>query len=110
MNPDEFLLFAIFSCCCLLSGPLANQETEDFGRVKGATYGKFDQLLVRLNSTMNDTRYDFMLKPKQRTSTDSLVDLMRDFVGLGEPKASRGFDIDPDVWFFCSSKKWILAV
>ena len=67
---------------------LANQETEDFGRVKGATYGKFDQLLVRLNSMMNDTRYDFMLKPRQRTSTDSLVDLMRDFVGLGEPKAN----------------------
>ncbi len=43
---------------------LANQETEDFGRVKGATYGKFDQLLVRMNSMMNDTRYDFMLKPR----------------------------------------------
>jgi len=67
---------------------LANQETEDFGRVKGATYGKFDQLLVRLNSMMNDTRYDFMLKPVQRTSTATLVDLMRDFVGLGEPKAN----------------------
>jgi DNA helicase HerA-like ATPase len=67
---------------------LANQETEDFGRVKGATYGKFDQLLVRLNSMMNDTRYDFMLKPRMRTSTATLVDLMRDFVGLGEPKAN----------------------
>ena len=67
---------------------LANQETEDFGRVKGATYGKFDQLLVRLNSMMNDTRYDFMLKPRMRTSTATLVDLMRDFVGLGEPPAN----------------------
>jgi len=67
---------------------LANQDTEDFGRVKTATYGKFDQLLVRLNSMMNDTRYDFMLKPRTRTSTASLVDLMRDFVGLGEPKAN----------------------
>ena len=67
---------------------LANQETEDFGRVKGATFGKFDQLLVRLNSMMNDTRYDFMLKPRMRTSTSTLVDLMKDFVGLGEPKAN----------------------
>ena len=67
---------------------LANQETEDFGRVKGATFGKFDQLLVRLNSMMNDTRYDFMLKPRTRTSTATLVDLMKDFVGLGEPKAN----------------------
>ena len=67
---------------------LANQETEDFGRVQSATYGKFNQLLVRLDSMMNDTRYDFMLKPVMRTSTASLVDLMKDFVGLGEPKAN----------------------
>ena len=66
----------------------ANQETEDFGRVQSATFGKFDQLLVRMQSMMNDTRYDFMLNPKLRTSTASLVDLMRDFVGLGDPKAN----------------------
>ena len=66
----------------------ANQETSDFGRVKGPLYGKFDQLLVRMNSLMNDSRYDFMLKPKIRTSTEPLVDLMRDFVGLGDPKAN----------------------
>ncbi len=67
---------------------LANQETSDFGRVKGPLYGKFDQLLVRMDSLLNDRRYDFMLKPKLRTSTASLVDLMRDFVGLGDPKAN----------------------
>lgn len=66
----------------------ANQETSDFGRVQGPLYGKFDQLLVRMNSLMNDGRYDFMLKPKIRTSTGTLVDLMRDFVGLGDPKAN----------------------
>lgn len=66
----------------------ANQETSDFGRVKGALYGRFDQLLVRMHSMMNDGRYDFMLRPKLRTSTETLVDLMRDFVGLGEPKAN----------------------
>ena len=66
----------------------ANQDTSDFGRVKGPLYGKFDQLLVRMNSLMNDGRYDFMLKPKIRTSTETLVDLMRDFVGLGDPKAN----------------------
>jgi len=67
---------------------LANQETEDFGRVKGPLYGKFDQMLVRMHSMLNDTRYNFMLRPKLRTSTATLVDLMRDFVGLGEPKAN----------------------
>jgi len=66
----------------------ANEETDDFGRSKGPLFGKFDQLLVRLHSMMNDSRYDFMLNPKIRTSTESLVDLMRDFVGLGEPKAN----------------------
>ena len=66
----------------------ANQETTDFGRTKGPLYGKFDQLLVRMHSMMNDTRYDFMLNPKLRTSTATLVDLMRDFVGLGDPKAN----------------------
>jgi DNA helicase HerA-like ATPase len=66
----------------------ANQETLDFGRKKGPLYGQFDQLLVRMHSLMNDRRYDFMLNPRHRTSTDSLVDLMRDFVGLGDPKAN----------------------
>ena len=66
----------------------ANQETDDFGRTKSPTYGKFDQLLVRMQSMMNDSRYDFMLSPKIRTSTATLVDLMRDFVGLGDPKAN----------------------
>ena len=65
-----------------------NQETEDFGKTKGPLYGKFDQLLVRMSSMMNDSRYDFMLRPKLRISTDTLVDLMRDFVGLGDPKAN----------------------
>jgi len=66
----------------------ANVETSDFGRKKGPMYGNFDQLLVRMHSMMNDRRYDFMLKPKLRTSTESLADLMRDFVGLGTPKAN----------------------
>lgn len=66
----------------------ANQETQDFGRKKGHLYGQFNQLLVRMQSLMHDRRYDFMLNPKQRTSTESLVDLMRDFVGLGDPKAN----------------------
>lgn len=66
----------------------ANAETSDFGRKKGPMYGQFNQLLVRMHSMMNDSRYDFMLNPKIRTSTASLVDLMKDFVGLGTPKAN----------------------
>ena len=66
----------------------ANEETLDFGRQKGPLHGKLEQLLVRMNAMMNDARYDFMLKPKLRTSTETLVDMMRDFVGLGDPKAN----------------------
>jgi hypothetical protein len=35
---------------------------------------------------LNDVRYNFLLKPRIRTTSDSLVELLRDFVGLGEQK------------------------
>ncbi|NND43996.1 MAG: ATP-binding protein [Xanthomonadales bacterium] len=66
----------------------ANERTSDFGKKKTATHGKFDQFLVRLESLVNDVRYAFMFRPKKRTSTDTMVDLMKDFVGLGEPRAA----------------------
>jgi hypothetical protein len=66
----------------------ANTETSDFGKKKSPLYGKFDQMLVRLNSLLNDTRYDFLMKPKSRKSTESLAALMKDLVGLGDPKAN----------------------
>ncbi len=65
-----------------------NEATSDFGRTKGPLHGKFDHLIIRLESLMNDGRYDFMLKPSIRTSTETMVDLMRDFVGLGDPAAN----------------------
>ncbi len=66
----------------------ANELTSDFGRTKGPLHGKFDHFIIRLESLLNDGRYDFMLKPKIRTSTETMPDLMRDFVGLGDPKAN----------------------
>jgi DNA helicase HerA-like ATPase len=66
----------------------ANTKTSDFGKTKSPLFGKFDQMLVRLNSLLNDTRYDFLMKPEMRTSTESLAELMKDLVGLGQPKAS----------------------
>jgi DNA helicase HerA-like ATPase len=66
----------------------ANAETTNFGKTKSPLYGKFDQMLVRLSSLLNDTRYDFLMKPKTRNSTESLAELMQDMVGLGEPKAN----------------------
>ena len=76
------------------------------GRPKqGNMFGAFDRFLVRLESKMNDIRYDFLLKPKVRTSSASLSALLRDFVGLGIPKSavtvidlsSVPFDVRPTV-------------
>ncbi len=66
----------------------ANEERKDFGKTQGALFGQFDEFLVRMQSRFNDVRYDFLLKPKKRNSSDSMADLLRQFVGLGENKAN----------------------
>jgi DNA helicase HerA-like ATPase len=83
----------------------ANETTADFGKSKTALTGKFDQLLVKLQSRLNDTRYNFLLRPEKRTSSESLAGLLRDFIGLGAPQAkvtvldlsSVPFDVHPTV-------------
>jgi len=73
--------------------------------IKGDLTGKFDNFLMRLDSKLNDNRYDFLLKPKVRKDSGSLSGLLRDFVGLGEPKravtvidlSSVPFDVRPTV-------------
>ncbi|MCG6900607.1 MAG: DUF853 family protein [Gammaproteobacteria bacterium] len=83
----------------------ANKMTSNFGKQKGALAGLFDQFLMRLQSRMNDMRYDFLLQPKHRTSSGSMSGLLRDFVGLGDPRAqvtiidlsSVPFDVRPVV-------------
>ncbi len=83
----------------------ANKMSTNFGKTRGVLAGQFDQFLMRLQSRMDDVRYNFLLKPKHRTSSDSLADLLRDFVGLGDPKAqvtiidlsTVPFDVRPTV-------------
>ncbi|MGB0682805.1 MAG: ATP-binding protein [Magnetovibrionaceae bacterium] len=75
------------------------------GLKKGPLFGDFDRFLIRLNSKLNDVRYDFLLKPQVRKTSDTLEGLLRDFVGLGEPEAaitiidlsSVPFDVRPTV-------------
>ncbi|MCX6844471.1 MAG: ATP-binding protein [candidate division WOR-3 bacterium] len=55
--------------------------------IKGPLTGAFDNFLMRLDSRMDDVRYDFLLKPKRRANSESLEGLLRDFIGLGTPKA-----------------------
>ncbi|HEB97617.1 MAG TPA: DUF853 family protein [Sedimenticola thiotaurini] len=63
----------------------ANEQVTDFGKVKGPLHGQFDEFLIKLQARFNDVRYDFLFRPKRRRSSDSLVDLLRDFVGLHKP-------------------------
>ena len=73
--------------------------------VKGPLNGVFDRFIIRLVSKLNDARYDFLLKPTKRTTSASLAALLRDFVGLGEPKrpvtvidlSTVPFDVRPTV-------------
>ncbi len=63
----------------------ANEQVTDFGKVKGPLYGQFDEFLIKLQARFNDVRYDFLFKPRRRRSSDTLADLLRDFVGLRDP-------------------------
>ena len=82
-----------------------NKNVERVGNRKGPMFGNFDRLLMRIESKLNDQRYDFLLKPKKRNTSASLSGLLRDFVGLGDPKravtvinlSSVPFDVRPTV-------------
>lgn len=71
----------------------------------GPLTGKFDNFLMRLDSKLGDNRYNFLLQPRIRNNSASLSALLRDFVGLGDPKvavtvidlSSVPFDVRPTV-------------
>lgn len=57
------------------------------GEVKGPLFGQFTRLLMRIDSRMNDRRYDLVFKPKTYTTSASMDDLFRRL--LGEKVAER---------------------
>ena len=81
------------------------KNTERVGTRQGPMFGDFDRFLMRLESKLNDVRYDFLLKPRARNSSASLSAMLRDFIGLGTKKAaitvidlsSIPFDVRPTV-------------
>lgn len=81
------------------------KNVERVEKRQGPMFGDFDRFLMRLESKLNDSRYDFLLKPKIRNTSASLAGLLRDFVGLGGKKAavtvidlgSVPFDVRPTV-------------
>ncbi len=82
-----------------------NRRRINDGKKQGPLFGQFDRFLIRLESKLNDIRYDFLLKPQARNASNTLEGLLRDFVGLGDPKApitiidlsSVPFDVRPTV-------------
>lgn len=93
-----------FSLDALLTKVRA-KNVERVGNRQGPMFGDFDRFLMRLESKLNDNRYDFLLKPKSRNSSASLAGLLRDFVGLGTLKravtvidlSTVPFDVRPAV-------------
>ncbi len=64
------------------------KNVERVGTRQGPLFGDFDRFLMRIESKLNDSRYDFLLKPTKRKTSASLSNLLRDFVGLGDRKAA----------------------
>jgi hypothetical protein len=102
-TPVHFDLMALRSGVDARNGLVQSESTGKM--VKGTLTGAFDNFLMRLDTKLNDVRYDFLLKPKFRKDSASLTSLLRDFVGLGDKKAavtvvdlsSVPFDVRPTV-------------
>lgn len=105
ISVDTPIFFSLDRLLQAVEGRNGEKVQGDRGPKNGPLFGTFDRFLIRLNSKLNDVRYDFLLKPTQRKSSDTLEELLRDFVGLGEPKrqitiidlSSVPFDVRPTV-------------
>jgi DNA helicase HerA-like ATPase len=64
------------------------KNVERVGNRQGPMFGDFDRFLMRIESKLNDSRYDFLLRPTSRNTSASLTSLLRDFVGLGTQRAA----------------------
>ncbi len=85
-TPIHFNLMALRDAVESKNGLVQSESTGKM--IKGSLTGAFDNFLMRLDSKLNDMRYDFLLKPRTRKDSDSLSSLLRDFVGLGTPKSA----------------------
>ena len=102
-TPIYFDLTALRAAVEAKNGLVLSESTGK--SIKGTSTGAFDNFLMRLDSKLNDTRYDFLLKPRTRNTSASLSGMLRDFVGLGAPKvpvtvidlSSVPFDVRPTV-------------
>lgn len=53
----------------------------DRGKKQGPLFGQFTRLLMRIDSRMNDRRYDLIFTPKKYATSASMDDLFRNLLG-----------------------------
>lgn len=105
VSVDTPVYFSLNNLTTRIKAKNSEMVDGDRGKKKGPLHGDFDRFLIRLESKLNDVRYDFLLKPQTRNASNTFEGLLRDFVGLGEPKApvtiidlsSVPFDVRPTV-------------
>lgn len=85
---DTPIYFALDALRATIDAENTRMVPGDRGPKKGPMHGDFDRFLMRLDSRLNDVRYNFLLRPQLRTNSGTLEGLLRDFVGLGEQRAA----------------------
>lgn len=63
------------------------------GGKEGPFYGQFTRFLVRLDSKLNDKRYEFLFKPKSYRTSETLPILMSKLLGLETGKTITVIDM-----------------
>lgn len=63
------------------------------GGKEGPFYGQFTRFLVRLDSKLNDKRYEFLFKPRSFKTSDALPALMSKLLGLENNKTITVIDM-----------------
>lgn len=70
-----------------VSARMRSLDTErTLGGKEGPFYGQFTRFLVRLDSKLNDKRYEFLFKPKTYKSSDTLTALLTRIFGVDTGK------------------------
>lgn len=77
-----------------VSARMRSLDTErTLGGKEGPFYGQFTRFLVRLDSKLNDKRYEFLFKPKTYKTSDSLATLLTRIFGLDVGKRVTILDL-----------------
>ncbi len=77
-----------------VSGRMRSLDTERLLNGKeGPFYGQFTRFLVRLESKLTDKRYEFLFRPKNYRSSDTLVGLLTKLFGLDTGKRVTIIDL-----------------